>query len=77
MGQYMAETLFTAKIEDGKRPFIAPITSSKLARCPETAERPQRIFLMEERVSERRDGYNPHVSLMSKRMAAGSLLLHD
>lgn len=48
----MAELYLTAKIEDGKRLSIAPITSSKLARCPEPPSDTSGYFLMEERVSE-------------------------
>lgn len=48
----MAELYLTAKIEDGKRLSIAPITSSKLARCPEPPDDTSGYFLMEERVAE-------------------------
>lgn len=48
----MAELYFTANIEDGKRLSIAPITSSKLARCPEPPEDTSGYFLMEEQMQE-------------------------
>lgn len=48
----MAELYVTANVEDGKRLSIAPITSSKPARCPEPPEGTSGYFLMEARVAE-------------------------
>lgn len=44
----MAELYLTGKLTDGKRLMIAPITSRKLARCPEPPEDTTGYFLTEE-----------------------------
>ena len=44
----MAELYLTGSAPDGKRLMIAPITSKKLARCPEPPEDTSGYFLMEE-----------------------------
>lgn len=44
----MAELYLTGKAPDGKHLMIAPITSKKLARCPEPPEDTSGYFLMEE-----------------------------
>lgn len=48
----MAELYLTANIENGKRLSIAPITSSKLARCSEPPEDTSGYFLTEDRPSD-------------------------
>ncbi|WP_299783897.1 hypothetical protein [uncultured Marivita sp.] len=45
----MAELYLTGKAPDGKRLMIAPITSKKLARCPEPPTDTSGYFLMEEK----------------------------
>lgn len=49
----MSELYLTANTADGKRLSIAPITSKKLARCPEPPEDTSGYFLMEERQGDR------------------------
>lgn len=44
----MAELYLTGNTRDGKRLMIAPITSKKLARCPEPPADTSGYFLMEE-----------------------------
>ncbi|MEQ9258735.1 MAG: hypothetical protein RIG84_06530 [Roseovarius sp.] len=44
----MSELYLTGKSPDGKRLMIAPITSKKLARCPEPPSDTSGYFLMEE-----------------------------
>jgi hypothetical protein len=48
----MAELYLTGKPTDGKRMMIAPITSRKLARCPEPPDDTSGYFLTEEVVSD-------------------------
>lgn len=48
----MAELYLTGKLEDGKRLMIAPITSRKLARCPDPPIDTTGYFLTEEEVSD-------------------------
>jgi len=44
----MSELYLTGKAPDGKRLVIAPITSKKLARCPEPPADTSGYFLMED-----------------------------
>lgn len=44
----MADLYLTADTADGKRLSIAPITSARLARCPEPPEDTSGYFLTEE-----------------------------
>ena len=44
----MSEIYLTGNAPDGKHLVIAPITSKKLARCPEPPEDTSGYFLMEE-----------------------------
>lgn len=44
----MSELYLTGNTQDGKRLMIAPITSKKLARCPEPPADTSGYFLMEE-----------------------------
>jgi len=48
----MSELYLTGKTGDGKRLLISPITSAKLARCPEPPDDTSGYFLMEERDEE-------------------------
>jgi len=48
----MADLYLTGTTADGKRLMIAPITSSKLARCPEPPSDTSGYFLMEEQGSD-------------------------
>jgi len=48
----MADLYLTADTADGKRLSIAPITSTRLARCPEPPEDTSGYFLTEETRSE-------------------------
>ena len=48
----MAELYLTGKVANGKRLMIAPITSRKLARCPEPPSDTSGYFLTEEIVSD-------------------------
>lgn len=48
----MADLYLTADMADGKRLSIAPISSSKLARCPEPPEDTSGYFLTEENLAE-------------------------
>lgn len=51
----MSELYLTGKAPDGKRLMIAPITSKKLARCPEPPVDTSGYFLMEDQ-EDRPDG---------------------
>lgn len=44
----MAELYLTGKAPNGKRLIIAPITSKKIARCPDPQEDTSGYFLMED-----------------------------
>ena len=48
----MSDIYLSAESEDGKRLSIAPITSAKLARCPEPPEDTSGYFLTEDRPSD-------------------------
>lgn len=48
----MSEIYLSADTEDGKRLSIAPITSTKLARCHEPPEDTSGYFLTEDRPSD-------------------------
>lgn len=48
----MAELYLTAQSADGKRLMIAPITSRKLARCPEPPSDTTGYFLTEEVIAD-------------------------
>ena len=48
----MAELFMSAETEDGKLLSIAPITSSKLARCEEIPSDTSGYFLTEEIISD-------------------------